>query len=79
MYKRTILFTVLIIFTTTGFAADKNIEALQTKLNVAHNKLKVLQEENRDLKKRLASRENEASGYRIVLENIEEKIAVLKN
>ena len=78
MYKRTIILAVLIIFTTTGYAADKNIEVLQAKLDVAHSKLKVLQEENRDLKKRLASRENEVLGYRLTLANIEEKIAALK-
>jgi predicted nucleic acid-binding Zn-ribbon protein len=78
MYKRTILFAALILFATAGFAAEKNIEVLQAKLDVAHSKLKDLEEENRDLKKRLASRENEASGYKLALANIEEKIAVLK-
>ena len=44
MYKQTILFTALIFFTTAGYAADKNIEALQAQLTEAHSKLKVLQE-----------------------------------
>ena len=78
MYKQTILFVSLIFFTTAGYAADKNIEAIQVKLNVAHSKLKVLEEENRDLKKRLASKENEVAGYRMTLADIEGKIAALK-
>jgi peptidoglycan hydrolase CwlO-like protein len=82
MNKRTsalIIFASLIFFTAAGYAVDKNIEALQVQLTEAHSKLKVLEEENRDLKKRLASKENEVSGYRLALENIEGEIKALKD
>jgi predicted nuclease with TOPRIM domain len=80
MNKRTsalIIFASLIFFTAAGYAVDKNVEDLQVQLNEAHNKLKVLQEENRELKIRLASKEIEVSGYRLALENIEGEIKAL--
>ncbi len=81
MNKRTsalIIFASLIFFIAAGYAVDENVEALHVQLTEAHNKLKVLQEENRDLKKRLASKEKEVSGYRLALENIEGEIKALK-
>ena len=82
MNKRTsalIIFASLIFFTAAGYAVEKNVEGLQVQLTEAHNKLKVLQEENRDLKERLASKEIEVSGYRLALENIEGEIKALKD
>ena len=81
MNKRTsalIIFASLIFFTAAGYAVEKNVEGLQVQLTEAHNKLKVLQEENRDLKKRLASNEKEITGYRETLKNIETEITALK-
>ena len=73
-----IIFASLIFFTAAGYAVDENVEALQVQLTEAHNKLKVLQEENRDLKKRLASNEKEIPGYRETLKNLETEITALK-
>ena len=42
------------------------------------SKIKILQEENRDLRKRLASNEKEIAGYRARLEKIEAEIAALE-
>ncbi len=81
MNKRTsalIIFASLIFFTAAGYAVDKNVEALQVQLTEAHNKLKVLQEENRDLKKRLASKEKEVTDYRAKLEELEAEIKAFK-
>ena len=81
MYKRTlklILFASFIFFTTTSYAKDMGLEALQTQLVKAQSQIKILQKENRDLKKRLASYENEVAGYRLALANIEDKIAALR-
>ena len=72
-----IIFASLIFFTAAGQAVDQNIKVLQAQLTDAYSKLKVLEEENRDLKKRLASKENEVSGYRLALENIEGEIKAL--
>lgn len=80
MYKRTltlILFASFIFFTTASYAKDKSLEALQAQLIEVHSKIKILQEENRDLRKRLASNEKEIVGYRTRLENIEAEIAAL--
>jgi len=81
MNKRTsalIIFASLIFFTAAGYAVDKNVENLQVQLTEAYNKLKVLQEGNRDLKKRLASNEKEITGYRETLKNLETEITALK-
>ncbi|MCH8079708.1 MAG: hypothetical protein IIA06_08025 [Proteobacteria bacterium] len=43
------------------------------------SKIKILQEENRDLRKRLASNEKEIADYRARLENIEAEIAALED
>ena len=57
------------------------VDAVQAKGDLAaqvaevQNKLKALQESNDDLKKRLASYENEIAGWRLALENIEANIA----
>lgn len=74
-----IIIASLTFFTTVGYAVDKNIKDLQAQLTEAYTKLKVLEEENRDLKKRLASKENEEAGYRLALENIENEIKALKD
>ena len=73
-----IIFASLIFFTAAGYAVDENVEALQVQLTEANNKLKVLEEENRDFNKRLASNEKEISGYRETLKNLETEITALK-
>ena len=78
MYKRTLLFASLIFFTTAGYAADKDIEALQVKLTAAQSQIKILQKENKELKERLASREKEIVGYKATLQKLEGEIAALK-
>ena len=83
MYKRInklalIVFTSLVFFTTASYAEDKNLKVLMAQISALHNEIINLQEENEILKKKLASRENEAAGYRITLENIEADIARLK-
>jgi len=72
-----ILFTSLLFFTTTSYAEDNSLKALLAQVSAAHVQLKDLQKENEILKKKLASRENEAAGYRLALENIEAEIAAL--
>ena len=42
------------------------------------SRIKILQEENKDLRKRLASNEKEIANYRARLENIEAEIAALE-
>lgn len=78
MYKQTILFVTLVFFTIAGYAADQNIEALQAQLNDAHKQIEVLKKENKELKNRLASKEEEIAGYRAKLEKLEAEIAALK-
>ncbi len=58
-----------------GYAEGKSLEALQAQLAEVQSKLKQAQETNTDLKKRLASYENEITGWRLALENIEAEIA----
>ena len=77
-FSALIIFASLIFFTAAGYAVDENVEALQVQLTEANNKLKVLEEENRDFKKRLASNEKEISGYRETLKNLETEITALK-
>jgi predicted nuclease with TOPRIM domain len=67
-----VLFTSLILFTTASYA---EYEELVAQLAEVQGKLMALQESNNDLKKTLASRENEIEGWRLALENIEEEMA----
>jgi len=78
MHKLTlVLFASLIFFATASYAEDTSIEALQKQMAEIQNKLNELQESNGNLKKTLASYENEISGLRLALENIEGEIAAL--
>ena len=78
MHKLTlVLFASLVFFTTAGYAEDQSLEDLQAQMVEIQSKLKKLQQSNGDLKKTLASYENEIDGWRAALENIETKIAVL--
>ena len=80
MYKRTltlILFASFIFFTTASYAKDKSLEALQAQLIEVQSRIKILQKENRDLKKRLASNDKEIAGYRATLKKIEAEIGAL--
>jgi len=80
MYKRTltlILFASFIFFTTASYAKDKSLEALQVQLTEVRSQIKILQKENRDLKKRLASNDKEIAGYRATLKKIEAEIGAL--
>jgi len=80
MYKRTltlILFASFIFFTTASYAKDKSLEALQAQLIEVQSQIKILQKENKDLKKRLASNEKEIVAYRARLKKIEAEIAAL--
>ena len=67
-----LLFASLLFFTTASYADN---EKLVAQVAEVQSKLKVLQESNNDLKKMLASRENEIEGWRLALENLEAKIA----
>ena len=78
MHKRTlVLFAALFFFTTAVYAEEQNLEDLQAQLVEIQSKLKTLQESNGDIKKTLASYENEIDGWRSALENIEAEIASL--
>ncbi|MFT5426526.1 MAG: peptidoglycan hydrolase CwlO-like protein [Gammaproteobacteria bacterium] len=78
MYKRTlVLFAALFFFTTAAYAEEQNLEDLQVQLLEIQSKLETLQNSNGDLKKTLASYENEIDGWRAALENIEAEIASL--
>ncbi len=78
MHKLTlVLFATLIFFTTASYAEEQDIEALQAKIAEVQNKLNDLQESNTNLKKKLASYENEIAGWRAALENIEGEIATM--
>lgn len=72
-----ILFTSLLFFTTISYAEDNSLKALLAQVSAVHVQIEDLQKENEILKKKLASRENEAAGYRLALENIEAEIAAL--
>jgi len=67
-----LLFASLLFFTTASYAEN---EELVAQVAEVQSKLKALQESNNDLKKTLASHENEIEGWRLTLENIEVKIA----
>ena len=67
-----LLFTSLIFFTPASYAENEDLVA---KLAEVKSKLKTLQESNNDLKKTLASYENEIAGLRLALENYEAEIA----
>lgn len=76
MYKLTlVLFASLIFFTTASYAENEELVAQVTEMQ---NKIITLQESNNDLKKMLASRENEVEGWRLALGNIEMEIAGLE-
>ncbi len=76
MYKPTlVLFASLIFFTTASYAENEELVAQVTEMQ---NKIKTLQKSNNDLKKMLASRENEVEGWRLAIENIEMEIAGLE-
>ena len=67
-----VLFASLFLFTTASYAEN---EELVAQVAEVQSKLKTLQESNNDLKKTLASRENEIEGWRLALENLEAEIA----
>ena len=67
-----VLFASLILFTTASYAENEDLVVMVAEVQ---SKLKALQESNNDLKRRLASYENEIAGWRLALENLEEKIA----
>jgi len=67
-----VLFASLLFFTTISYAENEDLVAQVAEVQ---SKLKALQESNNDLKKMLASYENEIEGWRLALENIEAKIA----
>ena len=66
-----LLFTSLIFFTPASYAENEDLIAELAKVK---NRLKTLQESNTDLKKTLASYENEIAGLRLALENYEAEI-----
>jgi predicted nuclease with TOPRIM domain len=70
-----LLFASLIFFTTASYAENEDLVA---KLAEVKSKLKTLQESNNDLKKMLASYENEIAGLRLALENFEAEIASME-
>jgi predicted nuclease with TOPRIM domain len=70
-----LLFASLIFFTTASYAENEDLVA---KLAEVKSKLKTLQESNNDLKKTLASYENEIAGLRLALENFEAEIASME-
>ena len=72
-----VLFATLTFLAAASYAEDTSIEALQAQMAEIQSKLKELQESNGDLKKTLASYENEIDGWRLALENIEAEIAIL--
>jgi len=74
-----VLFSSLIFLAAASYAEDTSIEALQAQMAEIQSKLKELQESNGDLKKTLASYENEIDGWRLALENIEAEIAILSS
>jgi predicted nuclease with TOPRIM domain len=67
-----VLLASLILFTTASYA---EYEELVAQLAEVQGKLMALQESNNDLKKTLASRENEIEGWKLALENIEAETA----
>ncbi len=67
-----LLFASLLFFTTASYAQN---EDLVGKVAEVKSKLKKIQDSNNDLKKTLASYENEIEGWRLALENLEAEIA----
>lgn len=67
-----VVFASLLSFTTTSYAENEDLAAQVAEVQ---SKLKALRESNDDLKKRLASYENEIAGWWLALENIEADIA----
>ncbi len=67
-----LLFTSLLFFTTVSYAENEDLVA---QLDEVKSKLKKIQDSNTDLKKTLASYENEIEGWRLALENLEAEIA----
>ncbi len=70
-----LLFASLLFFTTASYAENEELIAQVAEVKI---KLKALQGSNNDLKKTLASYENEIEGWRLALENIEAKIEVME-
>jgi cell division protein FtsB len=70
-----VLFASLLFFTTASYADN---EELVAQVAEVQSKLKALQESNNDLKKTLASYENEIEGWRLALENLEAEIAAME-
>jgi len=67
-----LLFVSLLFFTTASHAQNEDLVA---KVAEVKSKLKVLQDSNTDLKRQLASHENEIAGWRMAIENLEAEIA----
>ena len=67
-----LLFASLLFFTTASYAQNEDLVA---KVAEVKSKLKKIQDSNTDLKKTLASYENEITGLRLALENFETEIA----
>ena len=66
------LFASLLFFTTASHAQNEDLVA---KVAEVKSKLKKTQDSNTDLKKTLASYENEITGLRLALENFETEIS----
>ncbi len=66
-----LLFASLLFFTTASYAQNEDLVA---KVAEVKSKLKKIQDSNTDLKKMLASYENEIAGLRLALENFEVEI-----
>jgi len=67
-----LLFASLLFFTTASYAQNEDLVA---KVAEVKSKLKKIQDSNTDLKKTLASYENEITGLRLALENFETEIS----
>ncbi len=67
-----LLFASLLFFTTASYAQNEDLVA---KVAEVKSKLKKIHDSNTDLKKTLASYENEITGLRLVLENFETEIS----
>ena len=67
-----LLFASLLFFTTASYAQNEDLVA---KVAEVKSKLKKIHDSNTDLKKTLASYENEITGLRLALENFETKIS----
>ncbi len=67
-----LLFASLVFFTPASYAENEDLVA---QLAGVKSKLQTLHESHTDLKKTLASYENEIAGLRLALENFEAEIA----